>query len=86
MIEERVTQYMDRMEQLKAHNDGAAGGGSGGATLAKGEGGGAGADAETDKLKGALAGAIVMEKPNVKWDDVAGLEAAKVGVSVDARK
>jgi len=24
-----------------------------------------------------LAGAIVTEKPNVKWDDVAGLEAAK---------
>lgn len=22
-------------------------------------------------------GAIVMEKPNIKWDDVAGLEAAK---------
>mgnify|MGYP001804349522 CR=1 FL=1 len=24
-----------------------------------------------------LTGAIVMEKPNVKWDDVAGLNAAK---------
>ena len=24
-----------------------------------------------------LSGAIVMEKPNVKWDDVAGLEMAK---------
>lgn len=24
-----------------------------------------------------FAGAIVMEKPNIKWDDVAGLEAAK---------
>jgi len=23
------------------------------------------------------AGAIVMEKPNIKWDDVAGLEGAK---------
>lgn len=24
-----------------------------------------------------LAGAIVMEKPNIKWNDVAGLEGAK---------
>jgi len=28
-------------------------------------------------LKGALSQAIVIEKPNVKWDDVAGLETAK---------
>ena len=34
-------------------------------------------DAETQKLRGALAGAVVAERPNVKWDDVAGLEAAK---------
>ncbi|GAB9464600.1 putative Vacuolar protein sorting associating protein [Globisporangium polare] len=34
-------------------------------------------DAETTKLRGSLASAVVSEKPNVKWDDVAGLEAAK---------
>lgn len=34
-------------------------------------------DADTKKLKGALAGAILSEKPNVKWSDVAGLDAAK---------
>jgi len=28
-------------------------------------------------LQGALAGAIVTEKPNIKWDDVSGLEGAK---------
>jgi len=28
-------------------------------------------------LQGAISQAIVMEKPNVKWDDVAGLETAK---------
>lgn len=50
-------------------------GGPGGATAAKGAGGGE--DAEDGKLKGALAGAIVTEKPNVNWDDVAGLEGAK---------
>jgi vacuolar protein-sorting-associated protein 4 len=34
-------------------------------------------DEEKKKLKGQLQGAIVTEKPNVKWSDVAGLEGAK---------
>ncbi|KAI8852884.1 P-loop containing nucleoside triphosphate hydrolase protein [Chytridium lagenaria] len=34
-------------------------------------------DAETKKLRSALAGAILSEKPNVKWTDIAGLEGAK---------
>ncbi|KAJ3048271.1 Vacuolar protein sorting-associated protein 4 [Rhizophlyctis rosea] len=34
-------------------------------------------DAETKKLRSALAGAILQEKPNVKWEDIAGLEGAK---------
>lgn len=34
-------------------------------------------DAEVKKLRGALSSAILSEKPNVKWDDVAGLENAK---------
>ena len=34
-------------------------------------------DAEKKKLRGALASAIVSEKPNISWDDVAGLENAK---------
>lgn len=34
-------------------------------------------DAEAKKLRGALAGAILSDKPNVKWDDVAGLDTAK---------
>lgn len=29
------------------------------------------------KLRGALAGAILTETPNIRWDDVAGLEGAK---------
>lgn len=33
--------------------------------------------AEDKKFKQQLDGAIVMEKPNIKWSDVAGLEAAK---------
>ena len=35
-------------------------------------------DPETAKLQAALSGAIVKETPNVKWEDVAGLEQAKV--------
>ncbi|XP_017284310.1 vacuolar protein sorting-associated protein 4B-like [Kryptolebias marmoratus] len=34
-------------------------------------------DQEKKKFKNQLSGAIVMEKPNVKWNDVAGLEGAK---------
>jgi vacuolar protein-sorting-associated protein 4 len=34
-------------------------------------------DAESKKLRGALAGAVLSEKPNVKWEDVAGLDGAK---------
>jgi len=34
-------------------------------------------DADTAKLRGALSSAILTETPNVKWDDVAGLEQAK---------
>lgn len=34
-------------------------------------------DPEKKKLQGKLEGAIVVEKPHVKWADVAGLDAAK---------
>lgn len=34
-------------------------------------------DADTKKLKDALQGVILTEKPNVKWSDIAGLEGAK---------
>lgn len=34
-------------------------------------------NAEDKKFKQQLDGAIVMEKPNIQWSDVAGLEAAK---------
>lgn len=36
-----------------------------------------GDDSEKKKFQNQLSGAIVMEKPNIKWDDVAGLEGAK---------
>merc|ERR1711939_779356 len=34
-------------------------------------------DADSKKLRNALAGAILQDKPNIKWEDVAGLEGAK---------
>ena len=39
-----------------------------------------GDDDEKDKMSGALASAIVTEKPNIKWEMVSGLEAAKEGL------
>jgi vacuolar protein-sorting-associated protein 4 len=36
-----------------------------------------GLKAQTEELREAISDTIVSEKPNVKWDDVAGLEAAK---------
>uniref|UniRef100_A0A6U4ZFE5 AAA+ ATPase domain-containing protein n=1 Tax=Hemiselmis andersenii TaxID=464988 RepID=A0A6U4ZFE5_HEMAN len=40
-------------------------------------GGGGGDDKDKTKMSDAMQGAIVKEKPNVKWDDIAGLEQAK---------
>ncbi|GAB0497089.1 hypothetical protein MMPV_008412 [Pyropia vietnamensis] len=42
-----------------------------------GDGGGDADNEEEKKMRAALQSAIVSEKPNVKWDDVAGLEGAK---------
>ncbi|KAL1867153.1 hypothetical protein VTK73DRAFT_4315 [Phialemonium thermophilum] len=61
-------------------------GANGGSTAGTGKGktgddaNGSGApelDEESKKLRSALAGAILQDRPNVKWDDVAGLEGAK---------
>lgn len=69
---------MQRAEEIKKSLDDPqpTGGSGGAATASKGADTGDG-DAEAAKLKGALASTISMEKPNVKWDDVAGLEGAK---------
>ena len=34
-------------------------------------------DAETKKMQTALSSAVLTEKPNVRWEDIAGLEGAK---------
>lgn len=88
MIRGKMSEYMERAEQIKNHLSGGkkkkkkvVGGGRGGSSGGGNDGGDDseddGKDEETKKLQGALASAIITEKPNVKWDDVAGLEQAK---------
>ncbi|KAJ2630422.1 Vacuolar protein sorting-associated protein 4, partial [Coemansia sp. RSA 1694] len=94
-IRKRLTEYMDRAEQLKEHlaksrdnrnpvSVGSTNGNSGGGAKKKAGGkdddeggGGGGLDSETKKLRQGLEGAILSEKPNVHWEDVAGLDGAK---------
>ncbi|EFQ30419.1 ATPase [Colletotrichum graminicola] len=89
LIRQKTAEYMDRAEKLKTYLNEAeakksAGGGAGGKTPgAMGvNGGGKGkanddVDEDNKKLRNALSGAILQERPNVRWDDVAGLEGAK---------
>lgn len=72
-IRDKVNQYLDRAEQIKKF-------------LREGKqqkkpvkDGKDSSDEDEDKKKfqDKLSGAIVMEKPNVKWTDIAGLEGAK---------
>ena len=88
-ITQKFTEYLRRAEEIRAVLD--EGGGSGPAangdaavaTRPKGkpkDGGGGegdGEDPEQAKLRAGLNSAIIREKPNVKWNDVAGLESAK---------
>lgn len=76
VIRAKLKDYIDRAEKLKAYLKG----NEGKKPVAQG-GGGAEDDEDGDpektKLHKALQGAILTEKPNVRWDDVAGLYAAK---------
>lgn len=78
---ERVSGYLDRIKYLKGVGGSPSGGGGGSATARPGDKGAEESpDAEGARLEGALAGAIVSEKPNVKWTDVAGLATAKTAL------
>jgi len=86
MILDRVDGYMKRAEEIKnvletqSGPPPSKGGGGGAKTLDKNDPknkGKDGHDDEQEKMRGALSSAIVSEKPNIKWDDVAGLEGAK---------
>ena len=87
---ERVDGYMKRAEDLKnvlesqhapppSKGGGGGGGGSGGITKRRTDGDNDRDedDREKSKLRGALSSAIISEKPNVSWSDIAGLESAK---------
>ncbi len=68
---EKAKEYVMRAKEIKEKkldkkNDKKDGGGKDGET-----------DEEKKKLEEQLSGCIVQEKPNVKWEDVAGLEKAK---------
>lgn len=81
LIIDRVEGYMKRAEELRDYlakqNELDKNGGGGTSTRKAGDGNDDSDDAEKKKLRGSLAGAIVQEKPNIKWEDVAGLENAK---------
>jgi vacuolar protein-sorting-associated protein 4 len=82
-----MDEYLERAEKLKDHiaslgekrsrqsvsADGKASGSVGGGTKKKEDD----VDEDNKKLRGALTSAILTETPNVKWEDVAGLEGAK---------
>ncbi len=86
MLRQKIVEYLARAEKLKEHLSQAEGKravAANGRDVKKNgdvgddEEGGGTTDAETKKLRGALSGAILSEKPDVRWEDVAGLEGAK---------
>uniref|UniRef100_A0A060T4M9 Vacuolar protein sorting-associated protein 4 n=1 Tax=Blastobotrys adeninivorans TaxID=409370 RepID=A0A060T4M9_BLAAD len=86
MIRSKLTEYLARAEQLKDHlekvetkkgSTGEASAGGGSTKAAKKAPGDDDDDADSKKLRTALQGSILSEKPNVRWEDVAGLESAK---------
>lgn len=84
-ITQKFVEYLRRAEEIRAVLDegGGAPASNGDAAVAsraksKPKNGGAeGDDSENVKLRAGLNSAIIREKPNVKWNDVAGLESAK---------
>ncbi|KAF4594926.1 Vacuolar protein sorting-associated protein 4 [Ophiocordyceps camponoti-floridani] len=83
-MQEKMATYLDRAEKLKqflqTEDDTSAGAGKAvmgvnGSATAKAKG--AAEDDDSKKLRNALSGAILQERPNVRWEDIAGLESAK---------
>ncbi|VDD94996.1 unnamed protein product [Enterobius vermicularis] len=73
-IRQRCTQYLDRAEKVK---DFLKSGGNKKKAIKDSSDSDSEKDSENKKLQERLSGAIIMEKPNVRWDDIAGLEGAK---------
>jgi len=81
-IRAKCVTYLERAEKLKEYIKGGKkkpikDGANGESKKDKGSDSEDEDDPEKKKMQGKLSDAIVIEKPNIKWDDVAGLEAAK---------
>ena len=79
-IDSFSVKYLERAEKLKSHVSGEKTkkeDAASGKKPVKDGGGETDQDKENSKFKDQLSGAIVVETPNVKWSDVAGLEQAK---------
>ncbi|PWA03458.1 hypothetical protein BB558_000377 [Smittium angustum] len=85
-IRKKIEEYLDRAENLKdqviknQNSKQPVANGAGNTSKkgkAKDENGSNEIDSDNKKLRMGLEGAILTEKPNVKWSDVAGLEGAK---------
>lgn len=81
-LRSKCTQYLERAEKLKQHlADAEEAKSSNKKKPQKAQGSGANSDDDDDsekkKFQNQLHGAIVVEKPNIQWSDVAGLEQAK---------
>ncbi|KAJ7223247.1 AAA-domain-containing protein [Mycena pura] len=78
LIRGKINEYLARSETLKEHLEkkkAVVADGSGDSTKKDGS-----TDPELEKLRASINQAIVSETPNVKWDDVAGLEGAKASL------
>ncbi|WP_411023083.1 hypothetical protein, partial [Salmonella sp. s51228] len=82
-LRKKCEEYLTRAEELGKYTDKKKAVSEGGHTKKGGGGsnnnndGSDDEDEETKRLKNSLQGALVIEKPNVKWEDVAGLNVAK---------
>ncbi|KAJ8551516.1 hypothetical protein K7X08_021531 [Anisodus acutangulus] len=84
-ITQKFVEYLRRAEEIRAVLDEGGGGPTSNgdaAVVSRAQskpknGGGEGDDSENVKLRAGLNSASIREKPNVKWNDVAGLESAK---------
>jgi len=81
-IRAKTAEYMKRAEELnEVVNTGQdtkhESSGTGTASKKKGEDDDDEKDNETAKIRKSLSGAIIVEKPNIHWDDIAGLYTAK---------
>ena len=79
LIRSKFVEYLDRAEKLKEHLGKVAQAETldGGKGVAGSKSDSEDMDAETRKLRSGLSNVILTERPNVSWDDVAGLSSAK---------